>query len=153
MEVDVTTRTKPCTPCGTSGSVEEDSVLRVPWCKRVLGRPSAHKVRSKSLASVHAGIVETGNILPPSKNFFYDSGRRQRGSVSTKRHLTSAGTSVTGRLQKEITLRCSALSSHKHTTNVRKTHLPTVAEKPSKRGTLPLLNLPSDAHNQGDTRE
>ena len=66
---------------------------------------------------------------------------------------SNAGASVTERLQKEITERSSALSHHKHSTKVRKTNLPIVAKRPSKRGTLELLNLLSDSHKQGDTRE
>ena len=54
-----------------------------------------------------------------------------------KRHLTSAGTSVTGKLQKETNQANLSSSSHK----VRKTNLPTVAITLSKRGAHPLVNL------------
>ena len=49
----------------------------------------------------------------------------RHGSVSTKWHLTSARTSVTGKLQKERpTKQSSAFSSHMHTPKVRKTNHP-----------------------------
>ena len=66
--------------------------------------------------------------------------------------LTNAGTSVTGKLQKEITKRSSALSSHKHTTKVRETNAPIVAKRPSKRRYIFLFStFPSYSQEQGDT--
>ena len=61
---------------------------------------------------------------------------------------------MTGRPQKEITKRSSALSLP--TSTQRKSRKPNFRlwpKKPSKRGTLPLLNLPSYSRKQGDTRE
>ena len=73
---------------------------------------------------------------------FYDFRRRRRGSISTQWHLTSAGTSVTGKLSKKKTNQAKLSSLFPHAQKEsQETNLPTVAITPSKRGTHPLLNL------------
>ena len=98
-----------------------------------------------------SGEAATNNIEVRGKNFsthatgprnwsvdFYDLRRRRRGSV--------AGTSVTGKLQKETSPpKPSPLFPHAHNES-QETNLPTLAITPSKRGTSPLLNLPRYSH-------